>query len=95
MVKDLEEGAGGQRLEKDLVSFGAWNPSSRSRGREGGWAEGLEDSSVSAEDVSMSRTDHLLGILTAHGAAGGSAAKLGGVQAGLCGMPSFFLAEKC
>lgn len=82
MVKDVEEGAGGSAAGEGPVSFGAWNPSSRSPG-EGEWAEGLEDSSVSAEHVSMSRTDHLLGILRAHGPAGAGAAKLGAVQAGL------------
>ena len=64
-MKDVEEGAGGPRLEKDLVSFGAWSPRSRSEGgRVGAGAGGLL---VSAEDLSVSRTDCLRGILTAHG----------------------------
>ena len=70
------------------MSFRAWTLSSRSQ-REGGWADGLEDSSVLAEDVSMSRMDCLLGILRAHGASGAGAAKLGAARGCVACLPSF------
>ena len=48
-----------------------------------------DGATVSAEDVSMSRTDHLLGILRAHRATGAGAAKLGGVRGCVACLPSF------